>query len=369
MAILMTAHKPPSEAERKSRTTLRTVAKHVRLSPGTVSAVLNNTSASRSIPTHTKERIFTAARELNYKPDFWARALRLKRTYTIGVMAEEIGDPYGSLVISGIERQLQASNYFYLTVVHRHKKHLLQSHSQLLFERGVEGYITVDTSIDDPLPLPAVAVAGHHSIEGVTNIVIDHRSGIQSALQHLVELGHRDVAFMKGPASSSDSEERWNSIAEIAERLEIRIRPELVLDLNNEEGTAVRTPEHSYPFVEEFLRRNQRFTALFAYNDNSAIAAIRVFQNAGLHVPEDVSVIGFDDIQAASFTNPPLTTVRQPLELMGETAASTLLDRIEGRAECIPEIAIQPQFVVRRSTCRASAHRDHPANSPNPAHR
>lgn len=346
----MTTRKDPVRPKHPPAVTLKAVAKRVGLTPGTVSAVLNNSPACRSVPERTKSRIFAAARELNYKPNYLARALRVKRTYTIGVISAEIGDPYGSNVISGIERYLRKNDFFYLTVAHRHDKTLLESYSRLLLERGVEGFITVDTSIDQEPPLPAVAVAGHRPVAGVTNIVLDHRTAVLSALRHLVEQGHKNIAVMKGPVISSDSEIRWNSIVEVSRELGISIDPELVVELYDAHGCAASAPEYGYPFAKELLRRNRPFTALFAYNDNSAIAAVRVFQDAGLRVPQDVSVIGFDDIQPASYTNPTLTTVRQPLEKMGEIAARVILDRIENRGDYVPEIAIEPEFVVRQST-------------------
>lgn len=336
--------------------TLKAVAQRVGLTPGTVSAVLNDSPAARSVPQHTKNRIFAAAKELNYRPNFLARALRVNRTYTIGVLAAEIGDPYGSTVISGIESYLRENDFFYLTVAHRHDKKLLESYAQLLLQRGVEGFITIDTSIDEKLALPAVAVAGHRPVEGVTNIVIDHKKAIHLALQHLVELGHKDIALMKGPAVSSDADERWRNIVDVSKELGIRIQPELIVQLDDKAGCAARAPEYGYPFMRELLSRNRPFTAVFGYNDNSAIAAMRVIQDAGLRVPQDVSVVGFDDIQGAAYTSPRLTTVRQPLEKMGKIAAKTLLDRIEGRVEYVPEIAIEPQFVVRESAGRPPLH-------------
>src|SRR4030081_1573171 len=115
-----------------ARVTLKTIAERVKLTPGTVSAALNNSPAARSIPAHTKNRIVEAARALNYRPNFFARSLRLKRTYTIGVIAEEIGDAYGSMVISGIEEYLRKHNFFFLTVIHRHDPKLLQTYAQML---------------------------------------------------------------------------------------------------------------------------------------------------------------------------------------------------------------------------------------------
>src|SRR5450432_525721 len=114
--------------------TLKAVAEHVGLTSGTVSAVLNDSPSARSIPRETKDRIHAAAKELNYRPNFFARTLRNKRTYTIGVIAEEIGDSYGSMVISGIEAHLRKREYFFLTVVHRHDPVLLSRYSQLLSE-------------------------------------------------------------------------------------------------------------------------------------------------------------------------------------------------------------------------------------------
>ena len=339
----------------KPRTTLKMVARRVGLSPGTVSAVLNNTYACRSVPQRTRERVFAAARELDYKPDFFARALRLKRTYTIGVIAAEIGDPYGSVIISGIEHYLRQKGFFFLITVHRHQQDLLETHSRLLVERGVEGLITIDTSVLEPLPVPVVAIAGHQLAQGVTNISIDHQTAARLALRHLTELGHREIAFMKGPDSSSDARDRWTSIVQVASQLGIAIQPELVFDLNDSQGTAARTPEYGYPFARKLLGRGRPFTALFAYNDNSAIGAMCVFQDAGLRVPEDVSVVGFDDIQPACYARPPLTTVRQPLGEMGAIAARTVVDRIEGTAPYVREITIEPQLVVRKSTSELPA--------------
>ena len=334
---------------KNSPVTLKMVAERVGLTRGTCSAVLNKSAASRSIPQHTQERILAAAHELKYKPSFYARNLRVKRTYMIGVVTEEIGDFYGSLVISGIERYLRQKNFFYLTVAHRHDPKLLETYSHILMDRGVEGLITVDTSIRHPLPLPTVAIAGHRRMEGVTNVVLDHRRAAWLALSHLTKLGHKEIAFMKGSHFSSDAEVRWKAIREVAEELGIHIRMELIVQLEGDDPT----PDLGYPFAKKLLTRKRPFSALFAYNDISAIGSIRAFQETGLRVPEDVSVVGFDDIQIAAYNSPSLTTVRQPLQKMGETAARTLLDRIDSGDDYVPEIEIDPEFVVRNSTARA----------------
>jgi LacI family transcriptional regulator len=329
--------------------TLKAVAKHVGLTPGTVSAVLNDSPSARSIPRETKDRIHAAAKELNYRPNFFARTLRNKRTYTIGVIAEEIGDSYGSMVISGIESHLRKWDYFFLTVAHRHDQNLLSRYSELLLQRGVEGFITVDTTVLEAPSLPTVAVAGHQTVKGVTNVVLDHVQAATLALNHLASLGHQRIAFMKGNPLSSDSEDRWKAICEVAQKIGMRIDPELTVQIDINDPT----PQLGYPFAKQLLARKKPFTALFAYNDISAIGAIRALQEQGLRVPQDVSVMGFDDIPGAAFNTPTLTTVRQPLARMGQVAAQTLLERIAGRDDYPPEIAIEPELVVRESTAKA----------------
>jgi DNA-binding LacI/PurR family transcriptional regulator len=338
--------KKKTQGSKPGAVTIKAVAQHVGLTPGTVSVVLNHSPSARSIPQETQERIHAAAKELNYHPNFFARTLRNKRTFTIGVIAEEIGDSYGSAVISGIEAYLKKMDYFFLTVAHRHDEQLLSRYSQLLLQRGVEGFITVDTTIQDVPSLPTVAVAGHKKVKGVTNIVLDHIQAAKLALNYLVGLGHRRIAFMKGSRFSSDSIERWDSICEVAQQIGLPIDPELTVQIEIDDST----PLLGYPYAKQLLARNKLFTALFAYNDISALGAIRALQEHGLRVPQDVSIVGFDDIPSAAFNIPSLTTVRQPLVRMGQVAAETLLERINGKDDYPSSIAIEPELVVREST-------------------
>ena len=335
-----------SRTRKPGAVTLRAVAEHLGLTAGTVSAVLNDSPAARAIPPRTRKRVLDAAHKLNYRPNFFARSLRVRRSLTVGVIAEEIGDAYGSLVCSGIEAYLRDNNYFFLTVAHRHDPNLLRTYSQMLMSRGVEGIITIDTSIDEQPLLPTVAVAGHQKVENVTNIILDHRRAAQLALGHLRQLGHQNIAFVRGNPESSDAVSRWDAIQEVARELGIPIRPELIVQLEGKESAS----RLGYPLGKVLLTRNVPFTALFAYNDITAIGAMRDFQQAGLRVPQDISVVGFDDITVAAYSIPPITTVRQPLMKMGRIAAQTLLDRIDDRAPFVPEIAIEPELALRCSS-------------------
>ncbi len=343
------AKKPGSQVQ--GTVTLKTLAAHVGLSLGTISALLNDSPSSKHIPQKTRERVLAAARELEYRPNFFARSLRNKRTYTIGVIAHEIGDSYSSIVISGIEKLARQKEYFFITGIHRHDPDLFDRYAKLLLQRGAEGIITVDYNLHHSLPVPTVAIAGHPHYEGVTNIILDHERAAWIALQHLVGLGHRKIAFMRGHPASSDSKDRWLAICGVAQKMGIEIDPSLTLQFEMQEST----PKIGYIYGKKLIAGGLRFSALFAYNDISAFGAMRAFQEAGYHVPQDISIIGFDDIPWAEFQYPSLTTVRQPLQHMGEIALQTLLERLEGRETYRREIAIQPELVVRESTAKASA--------------
>jgi LacI family transcriptional regulator len=219
----------------------------------------------------------------------------------------------------------------------------------LLSERGVEGIITVDTTVQEAPTLPTVAIAGHKKVKGVTNIVLDHHQAAVLALNHLKDLHHEHIAFMKGNPISSDAKDRWDAICEVAGQIGIKIDPDLTVQIDTDDPT----PMLGYPFAKQLLSKGKPFTAIFAYNDISAIGAIRAIQECGLRVPQDISVLGFDDIPGAAFHTPSLTTVRQPLNRMGEVAAQTLLERIEGNKEYPGEIAIEPELAVRESTAQA----------------
>ncbi len=324
---------------------LKQLAAHLGLNPATVSVVLNDVPG-RSIPQATRDRIKAAAKEMNYQPSLLARSLRNRRTLTIGILVPELGDGYHTEVMSGIGDQLINAGYFYFTAHHRHRPKLVEEYTRMLVGRGAQGIIAIDTALDHPVPVPVVAVAGHRYIEGVTNVVLDHFRAAELVLNHLFALGHRQIAFMHGQPFSSDSDERWNGIRAVADKLGLKVHPKLVISLVRD----LTSPELGYPVVKQLLATRQPFTALVAFNDISAIGAIRALQDCNLRVPEDVSVVGFDDIKAAAYTLPRLTTIRQPLAEIGRIATQSLLNRIHGTVISPDQIEVEPELVVREST-------------------
>jgi DNA-binding LacI/PurR family transcriptional regulator len=345
--------KPGTEPQPGQTISLRTLGEYLNLSPATISLVLNNAPGVRSIPQETRDRVTEAAAKFDYRPSFYARSLRKRQTFSIGVLVPDLNDHYATQVLAGMEELLIEEGYFYLTASHRRKPDLIEEYPRLLLDRCVEGFILIDTLLEHSLKLPTVAVAGHRKFEGVTNVVLDQRRAAELALRHLVQLGHRKIAFMRGGSHSSDADDRWECQMAAARELKLEVPPEMKVQ------TVVRdsTPEMGFGPAIELVNRGVEFTALVCYNDVSAFGAIRALVDHGLRVPEDVSVVGFDDIQTAAFHNPSLTTIRQPLNQMGMVAARILLQRLRGQATFPDAVPILPELVIRESTCPPSPRR------------
>jgi DNA-binding LacI/PurR family transcriptional regulator len=347
------SNRPEGQKPAGGSVSLKHLAEHLGLSQAAVSFVINRSPAAKSIPQRTQELIRAAARELNYRPNHLARSLRKQRSFTIGVVVPEISEGYAALVMSGIEDHLLQEGYFYFVVSHHHRDELIQEYPLVLKQRAVEGFIVVDTVLADEVDVPSVAVSGHRDVPGVTNIVLNHARAACLAMEHLVSRGHRNIAFIKGQAFSSDTEVRWDAVREAAAKLEVEVKEQLTGQLEGESSS----PLLGYQVTQKLLASGEPFSALFTFNDISAIGAIHALREAGRRVPEDVSVVGFDDIQSAAFQNPALTTVRQPLREMGLIAAETLLKRITApeKAPYPKEIVVEPELIVRASTARAQA--------------
>lgn len=347
------SHKSNAYLNESKAISLKQLAEHLSLSTTTLSLVLNDAPSASSIPQETKNRIFNAAKELNYRPNYVARSLRVQRTHTLGVIVPELSDGYSAMVLNGVEAVLTKEGYFYLTASHLHRADLIEKNPQLLLERQVEGLIAVDSPIRFQPTLPVVNVSGHDEIEGVTNVILNHKHAAELGIGHLYELGHRKIAVIKGQDFSSDTIVRWETILEAAQSYGIPIDSRLCTQLEGD----TPSPEIGYVAMKKLLESGEKFTALFAFNDISAIGAIRALEESGLRVPTDVSVLGFDDIYAAAFHNPALTTIRQPLFEMGRIAAQTLLNKLaNGSNELFsPILSVEPQLVIRNSTALVSA--------------
>jgi len=340
---------------------LKMLAEHLQLSQTTISLVLNNSPSAKSIPPETRKRVLDAAEKLNYRPNYFARSLRQSRSLSVGVLAPDLSEGYFTRVMSGVVEELTQAKYFYFTACHDWRQELMEEYPRMLVERAVDGFLLLNTPAEIQVPVPVVAISAHGSEAGVTHIVLDHLKAAELALGHLFELGHRRIAFMRGPREIPDSEFRWEGIEQAAQGLGLNLDANLVtrIDAGNGSGSwsgktghHPMSPEIGYVPMKQLLETTRDFSAVFCFNDIAAIGAIRALSEAGLRVPVDVSVVGFDDIQSAAFCTPSLTTVRQPLNEMGKRGARILLERIANpeKTELTAEVVIEPELVVREST-------------------
>ena len=213
---------------------LRMLAEHLELSQTTVSLVLNNSPSAKSIPQETRDRVTEAAERLNYRPNYFARSLRQSRSMSVGVLAPDLSEGYFTRVMSGVVEELTSAHYFFFTACHDWNRELIDKYPQMLVQRAVDGLLLLNTPADDvEVSVPVVAISAHSSAENVTNIVLDHHRAVEQALTHLYSLGHRRIAFMRGPHAIPDSEFRWESIQQVAQEMTLKIEPDLVIRIDS----------------------------------------------------------------------------------------------------------------------------------------
>jgi DNA-binding LacI/PurR family transcriptional regulator len=339
--------KKPAPIDESKPLSLKVMAEYLSLSPATISLVMNNAPGAKSISVATRERVLAAAKRLGYQPNTIARSLRMRQTFTVGVVVPEFSEGYFTMVMNGLEEYLMQAGYLHFVVSHQGKSDLIDEYPRLLSNRSVDGFILVNTSLNEQVRAPVVAISGHKKMDNVANIMLDHSRSAMLALKHLYDLGHRRIAFMKGQRHALDSDYRWQGIQQVAKDIGIKIYPELCVYLEANSWS----PELGYPVIRDLLARTRDFTAIFCFNDIAALGAIRAINDAGLSCPNDISVIGFDDISSAMYYTPSLTTIRQPLRRMGEMAAQLLLKRIQNPKEAYPEsVVFEPELMVREST-------------------
>ena len=355
-----------SEPSRKhspsAAVTIRDVAERSGFSSATVSIVLNNAPLARYIPDTTKGKIQRAASHLGYRPNLFARSLRGRRSHTVGVMVFDMTDPFCTLVLRGIENTLFQSSYLpILTDVHNERSRF-ERYLEMLLDRRIEGLVVlanwlfVDINVLADLEkntIPTATVGRELKTDKISSVIVDNAAGAHLALEHLYSLGHRKIAFIRGPRQLSDTEPRWQGVRALAREHNLPLDPRLIVDLP-ESGDPFSSFEDGYKLTEELLHRRHPFTALMAFDDMTAFAAIRALGKAGIRVPEQCSVIGFDDVATAAIYSPALTTVRQPMEMIGTVTATIVLEAINASLEKKPTPTIHrriaPELIVREST-------------------
>jgi LacI family transcriptional regulator len=340
--------------------TIRELAKASGFSPTTISLVLNNSPAGQHIPEKTKQRVRELAHKLGYHPNQFARSLRSSRSHAVAVMVPDIGDPYCAQVLLGIGDTLYRSTYLPVLIDIQNSRARFRKYVATLLERRIEGVIAVANSLQlqtemfDVLAksgIPVIVIGRESAHRGISSVCVDNERGAGIALEHLYANGHRSIAFIRGPKRVVDSALRWRGIREFAKKVRFELDPKLIVDLKD----AASSSEGGFEAMTELRRRGGRFSAVMAFDDMTAFGAIRALTQAGMRVPEQCSVVGFDDLAAAAYYNPPLTSVRHSMEDLGKMGAAIFLQSIQtrpGKGTPIPAVhrKLEPVLVVRAST-------------------
>lgn len=341
--------------------TLLDVARASGFAVSTVSIVLNEAPLSRYVAAETREQIRSAARELGYHPDAFARSLRRMRSNTVGIIVSDLSDPFCTPILRGIENGLQETGYLPVLMDARNQGSLFERYLELLLQQRAEGLVVVASWMFSPLKvLPDIGknqvpilVVGRDLVNwNVGSILIDNDAGGYLAMQHLYDTGHRRIAVLRGPEEIFDSGPRWAGVqrfaAENGNRLDEGCVRELPALVDPASGF-----ENGVQLTRDLIQSGRPFTGLLAFDDLTALGAMRALRDAGRRVPEDCSVIGFDDISFAAISNPALTTIRQPMQEMGVIAAREVMQAIQirERGEKPPAHLhlMPPTLVVRES--------------------
>jgi LacI family transcriptional regulator len=344
--------------------TIKDVARVAGVHPSTVSRSLDPTQAT--ISSETRERVLKAARELGYRPDILASGFRSNRSRTIGVVIPDFGNPIYGQLLRGITLQLDRDGYVPLTVESRDETDRLEETLETLAARRVEGIITGATRERDVrtlrrfarrgIPL-VMAVRWVRALE-VPRVTNDDLRGGTIAAEHLLDLGHVRLAQVHGPSDTETFRERCQGFRRAAAAAGV------FLDEPAEHATEPTVAEGRRLMSGLLDSAVDLPTAVFAHSDAMAIGAIEALTERGLRCPDDVSVIGYNDMPLVEHLDPPLSTVRMPTGEVGRVAAQTLLAAVAGHLDPVASIALQPTLVARGST--APLNTEAAAGAPSP---
>ncbi len=329
--------------------TIKDVAHHAQVSVTTVSHVVNGT---RAVSPQARERVEQAIRTVGYVPSAIARSLKSNNTRTLGMLIPNSSNPYFAEIVHAVEDRAFGAGYNVILCNTDDAAPRQGRYLQVLAERRIDGLIVVSTGQDATLPtqlaglaVPTVLVDREIEIAEQPCDLVEtaHMQGGQLAAQHLLDLGHRRIACIHGPAGLRPSEQRiagWHTALAAA---------------GCDHGAHLLwdgrfTSQGGYDAMHALLRSDAAPTAVFVCNDLMAMGALCAAHERGLRVPEALSLVGFDDIELAAFTSPPLTTIAQPKQRIGALAVDMLLERIDGKRQGHRQTLLQPELRVRSST-------------------
>ncbi|HEX4030745.1 MAG TPA: LacI family DNA-binding transcriptional regulator [Terracidiphilus sp.] len=355
--------------QRKSgHVTLLDIARASGFSVSTVSIVLSEAPLSQNVAATTRARIRVIARQLGYHPDAYARSLRRRSTQTIGILVFDLSDPFCIPIMRGIQDGLRTAGYLPLVMDAQTERELFDNYLHMCLERRAEAVIVIASWVFEETNLlsdirknnvPILIVGRDLAARGINSILVDNEAGGALAIRHLAELGHHRVAVIRGPQEMCDSEPRWAGIQKAAAQAGVCLDERLVFQLPGL-SNPMSGFEGGARFAKSMLAEGVPFTAVLAFDDMTALGVVRGLSQAGVRVPEDCSVVGFDDVLPAEVATPAMTTIRQPLREMGLEAARRVLEELRRAPRKHGGSLLHrtsPELVVRMSTVSAPAQR------------
>ena len=331
-----------------ARATIADVAARSGVSTATVSRVLSGAAPASQ---GTRERVLSAVRDLDYRPSGVARALKRAETRTIGLLITDIGNPFFPQIVRAVEDEAHARGLGVVLCNASDDPTRELAYLELLLERRVDGLIVASArttrrlaSLLSRVPMPVVLVNAATRGSSLPGITTAHRRGARLAAEHLLQLGHRRIAHISAPfRHAAAARLRMAGVTDALVAAGLEASTLLVVDGDEHVDGGARA-------MEVLLAERDAPTGVVCYNDLTAVGALRGARAAGLRVPEDLSIVGFDDIEIASWTDPPLTTVRQPTEAMGRWAVERLTEALGGNAVADEHVTLEPALVVRGSS-------------------
>ena len=326
--------------------TLMDVARQAGVSPSTVSRILNGTA---KVSADKRKAVETAIEQMHFEPNQLAQSLKSGRSMTIGIVVQDISSPFFDETLRGVDDGLKGTGYASVIVSGHWDAQEEAARIKLLLARKVDGIILLSGHIADKDVLhfshqkPIVATGRALQSETAIGFKLDNENGAYLAVRHLIELGHRRIAFVTGPADNSDASERLLGYQRALKSANLEFDANLVVEGDFHEASGLVA-------VNRLFDTQQQFSAVFAANDQIAYGVRLSLYRKGIRVPDDISLIGFDDLPGSLYTTPPLTTIHQPLYDMGLLATTTLLGLISGKKVDVelPKL----ELIVRETTRR-----------------
>ena len=336
--------------DNKNKVTILDIAEKARVSPSTVSRVLRN---SAGVAENKRDAVMQAVAELDYRPNIFAQSLASGQSMTVGVLTQNFGSPFYDGILQGILLGMEESDYWPLFADGRWQPAIEQQALDLLLDRRVDGIIIIGGQIPEEklqkvaAKTPLIVVARGLKTMPQHCLYLDNFRAAYQATKYLLDMGHRDIAHITAPVvyqeTVNDIQKRYEGYQQALRDVGLEPDPRLVVEGNLQQQSGVLA-------VEMLLSRGRPFSAIFSANDQMAFGARLALYRRGIRVPEDVSLMGFDDESSAAYMVPPLTTARQPSVQMGQVAAQAILNMINGSSPDLP--TFEAELIIRESVSR-----------------